>query len=112
MKNTNAKPKRKAMPANRAKRPASTRPRSRAITAAQARRIAARFHAAQRFTGARVELEAAPAGGTSGDWRDGVWLVFPNPDNRSVFLIGPTEVIAVNRRTGRVVSAGYMSDEG
>ncbi len=105
------KPKRKAMPANRAKRPAATGPRSRAITAAQARRIAAQFHAAQRFAGARVALEATPAGGTSGDRRDGVWLVFTNQNDRSVCL-GPTEVIAVSRRTGRVVSAGYMKDEG
>jgi hypothetical protein len=105
------KPKRKATPATKPKRqPSATRPRP--ITAAQARRIAARFDAARRFAGATVKPAVGGTYGTGTPRRDAVWLVFPNPTVGDACRLGPSEVIAVNQRTGRVLYAGQSHDEG
>ena len=106
------KKKRKAAPGVLTKRLAAARPRPRPITAAQARRIAARFDAARRFAGAAVQPAAGGTYSTGTTRRDAVWLVFPNPAGGDACRFGPSEVIAVNQRTGRVTFAGQSHDEG
>ena len=92
------KPKRKTS----AKRPRCHRKRQ--VTAAQARRIAARFDAARRFGRARVKDGAAGLYLSNAARRRGVWLVFPKPvPNSASAAIRPSEVIAVSKRTGRVI---------
>ena len=86
--------------------------RSRPVTAAQARRIAARFDSARRFAGATVQPSAVGTYGTGTTRRDAVWLVFPNPAGGDACRLGPSEVITVNQRTGRVLYAGQSHDEG
>ena len=109
--NHRMKPNRKTTPAPKPKRkPPTARPRP--ITAAQARRIAARFDAARRFAGATVKPAVGGTYATSTTRRDAVWLVFPNPTGGDACRLGPSEVIAVNQRTGRVLYAGQSHDEG
>ena len=111
--NHRMKPNRKTTPATKPKRkPTAARPRPRRITAAQARRIAARFDAARRFAGATVQPAAGGTYATGITRRDAVWLVFPNPTGGDACRLGPSEVITVNQRTGRVLYAGQSHDEG
>jgi hypothetical protein len=93
------------------RKPSAPRRRKRPITAAKARQIAARFDMARRFGRAKVKPGAAGLYLTGAVRHRDVWLVFPKPDLASV-AIRPSEVIAVSKRTGRVIFSGVLPDEG
>jgi hypothetical protein len=92
-------------------KPSAPRRRQRPVTAAQARQIAARFDAARRFGGATVKDGGAGLYLSGAARHRDVWLVFPNPVPASA-AIRPSEVIAVSKRTGRVIYSGVLPDEG
>ncbi len=97
----------------RTRKTSARRRRQRPVTAAQARRIAARYDAARRFGRARVKDGAAGLYLSNAARRRGVWLVFPKPvPNSASAAIRPSEVIAVSKRTGRVIYSGPLADEG
>ena len=85
----------------------------RPITPAEARRRAARHVAERMFKGARV-ADGAKVNlciYNQGGWKHSdVWVVYKNADNAA--LLTSADIIAVSKRTGRVVYEGSAGDEG
>ena len=83
------------------------------ITRAEARRLAARHVMERMFNGAVVkDSPAARLGGmiSCGISRmAGVWEVYPNIELTG---FGPSQVVVVCKRTGRVLYEGSAGDEG
>lgn len=44
--------------------------------------------------------------------RDDVWMVFPNVEHERAGIVGPSPVVIVCKRTGRVIYEGPANDEG
>jgi len=87
--------------------------RKRSITRTEARRRAARYVSKRMFSNATV-LDGAdarlnihfPVGWTQND----LWVVYENPDN--VTALRSSNIVAVCKRTGRVLYEGSAGDEG
>ncbi len=87
------------------------KPRKKAVSAIQARRLAARHVMARMFDNVPVCDGAEMKGGVYRLRRDDVWMVFPNSEAESI-SIHPSLVVAVCKRTGRVLYSGPANDEG
>jgi hypothetical protein len=111
------KPRRKLKTAKSAKRrrPRGGKSRKRFISPAEARRRAERHVLKRMFRGATVR------DGNTARWRvydptgklagKDVWLVYPNPE-QPLTELRSSQLIAVCKRTGRVLYDGSAGDEG
>jgi hypothetical protein len=81
------------------------------ITPAQARRLAAQHTLTAMFEGATVKDGAEGHGNFMRDQIAGAWLVFPKVPQEPG-IIGSSWVVAVCKRTGKVLFAGSAGDEG
>jgi len=83
------------------------------ITPAEARRRAARHVLNRLFKGAKVADGAKVRLGiyVQGKWKPAdVWVVYKNPENP--MELKSADIIAVSKRTGRVLYEGPAGDEG
>ena len=100
-----------------AKRPKPSRGKAQFITRAEARRQAERHVLTRMFKGAMVR-DGAHARvffgyipGPAPNWsRKDTWVVYKNPDNP--MQLKSASIIAVCKRTGRVLYEGSANDEG
>ncbi len=111
-----SKPSRKPKPtAKRATRRSRTRRKPRFITASEARRRAARhllrrmLASAEVRDGAKTRWSVYDCSGKLAS--KPVWLVYPNPAE-PVAQFRPSTIIAICKRTGRVLYEGSAGDEG
>ena len=86
------------------------------ITRTEARRLAAQHAVEAKFRGSTVKDGAKVALSVYTLWlphpltgKD-VWVVYPEAENRMV--LGPSDIVVICKRTGRVVYTGSANDEG
>lgn len=94
-------------------KPKKRRPAHRNITPAEARRRAARHVLNQMFKGAKVADGSKVRLGfyPGGNWKPAdVWIVYKNPDDS--MALKSSDIIAVCKRTGRILYEGPAGDEG
>ena len=113
MKRTRHKTKKKASKVLRRPKPRGGKFQKRFITSAEARRRAERHVLKRLFQGATVRDGAAVRLNLyhRGNWTGkDVWVVYKNPDNP--LELKASSIIAVCKRTGRVLYEGSAGDEG
>lgn len=93
--------------------PRRRRPARKRITPAEARRRAARHVIRRLFQGAAVAdgAKVRPGGYAVGTWKpDATWIVHKNSPNPTE--LKSAEIIAICKRTGKVLYEGTAGDEG
>lgn len=87
--------------------------KNRFVTRSEARTLAARYAAKRMFEGATV-LDGVEAGSSIcmrvGSTAKDLWVVYKNDDNP--MFLKSADIIAICKRTGRVLYEGTAGDEG